>query len=198
MSGTITGDRRRSLWKAPALLAGFVVAGLLVASRSIDGWRWPPGAFVVVGVLVFGIGVAYEGVTRNRDAGSYRIAVAMTMATFFLLLWSNLVHMVDVNPAAVLYFGVPVVGLIGAAVARLRPLGMARTLWVTAAAQILVVGIILGLRILRDPPEDSWMAPEIRGVAGNVFLALLFAAAAVLFRRAGREEVSPAAGTGAA
>lgn len=156
------------------------------------------GGFRCRWVLVFGIGVAYEGVTRNRDAWSYRIAVAMTMATSFLLLWSNLVQMVDVNPAAALYFGVPVLGFIGAVVARLRPQGMARALFVTAAAQLLVVGIVRVLRILRTPSLDSWMAPEIRGVAGNSFLALLFAAAAVLFRRAGREEAALAVGTGRA
>ena len=122
MSGTITGDRRRSLWKAPALLAGFVVAGLLVASRSIDGWRWPPGAFVVVGVLVFRDRRGLRGVTRNRDAGSYRIAVAMTMATSFCCCGRTWFTWSMSTPRRRAVFQVPVVGLIGAAVARLRPL----------------------------------------------------------------------------
>ena len=49
-----------------------------------------------------------------------------------MLLWGNFVQMADVNPLAAMYFAVPVVGLVGTAVARLRPRGMARALGVTA------------------------------------------------------------------
>src|SRR5262245_28504577 len=62
------GGRRRSLWKSPALLTALILLILLLASHFVDGWNWPPGAFVVVGALIFGIGFTYELVTRNRDA----------------------------------------------------------------------------------------------------------------------------------
>ena len=59
------------------------------------------------------------------------------MAAFFLV-WGNFVQAADdVNPAAVMYFAVPPMGIIGAAMARFRPAGMARALFVTALAQAL-------------------------------------------------------------
>ena len=61
------GGRRRSLWKSPALVAALMVTILLLASHFVDGWHWPPGAFVVVGALIFGIGFTYELVTRNPE-----------------------------------------------------------------------------------------------------------------------------------
>ncbi len=93
----------------------------------------------MVGALIFGIGFTYELITRNRDAFAYRAAVGIAFTAGFLLVWGNFVQMADVTPAAAMYFGVPIVGLIGAAVARLRPNGMARALFATALAQVLVL-----------------------------------------------------------
>src|SRR5262245_26884921 len=110
------GGRRRSLWKSPALIASLIVLILLLASHFVPGWNWHPGAFVVVGMLVFGIGFIYELVTRNRGALAYRAAVGIAFAAAFLLVWGSAVQRADVNPDAVMYFGVPIVGIIGAAI----------------------------------------------------------------------------------
>ena len=151
------GVRCRSLWKSPALVAALIVTILLLASHFVDGWNWPPKAFVVVGALIFGIGFTYELVTRNRDAIAYRAAVGIAFAAGFLLMWGNFVQMADVNPAAAMYFGVPIVGIIGAAVARLRPNGMARALFVTALAQALVLAVARNLaRSIGFPPCISF------------------------------------------
>src|ERR1051325_9503030 len=91
-------ERRRSLWKSPALVAALIVTILLLASHFVDGWHWPPGAFVVVGALVFGTGFTYELVTRNKDALTYRAAVGIALVAAFLLAWGNLVQWADVNP----------------------------------------------------------------------------------------------------
>lgn len=181
-------ERRRSLWKGPALVAAFFVSVLLTASRLIEGWRWPPGAFVVVGVLIFAVGLTYQLITRNRDAIAYRAAVGIALAAGFLLLWANLVQMADVTPFAAMYFGVPIVGLVGTALARLRPTGMARALLVTAGAQgAVLVGAVLFL-MSRNPEIDTWTPPEWRGFGGNAVLALMFCGSAWLFWKAGREE----------
>src|SRR5580765_7752369 len=105
------GGRRRSLWKNPALITALILLLLLMGNHFVDGWNWPPGAFVVVGTLLFGIGLTYELVTRNRDAIAYRAAVGIAFAAAFLLAGGNLVQWADVNPAAVMYFGVPIVGV---------------------------------------------------------------------------------------
>ena len=96
--------------------------------------------------------------------------------------------MADVTPAAAMYFGVPVVGLIGAAVARLRPNGMARALFATALAQALGPGGRTDSILTRNPQVTSWTPPELRGFGGNAFFGLLFAGSALLFRKAGRGE----------
>lgn len=189
MSVEIRGKRRRrSLWKSPALVAGFIVSGLWFASRVVDGWHWHPGAFVVVGCLIFTMGLIYELITRGRDSVAYRAAVGIAFASGFVLVWSSFVHMADVTPFAALYFGVPVVGLIGAAMARLRPQGMARALWVTALAQVLVLGVVEILLTVQETGLGAWTLAEWRGVFGSAVIALLFAGSALLFRMAGRGE----------
>jgi len=93
--------------------------------------------------LIFGIGLTYQLVTRNRDAIAYRAAVGVAFAAAFLRAWVNVVQLADVTPAAVMYFGVPIVGGIGAAVARLQPNGMARALFATVLAQALILAVAL-------------------------------------------------------
>lgn len=73
------------------------------------------------------------------------------------------------------------------AVARLRPIGMARALFVTALAQALVLAAVLISLILRNPQVSSWTTPELRGVGRNAVLVLLFAWSGLLFRKAGHE-----------
>ena len=180
--------RRRSLWKSPALVTALILSVLLLASQFVDGWNWPPGAFVVVSALIFTIGFTYELVTRNRDAIAYRAAVGIAFAAGFMLMWGNFVQMADVTPFAAMYFGVPIVGLIGAAVARLRPNGMARALFVTALAQALVLAVAVTFLMTRNPQVTTWTPPEWRGFGGNAFLAMLFGGSALLFRKAGRGE----------
>ena len=185
--------RRRSLWKSPALITALILLILLLASHFVDGWSWPPGAFVVLGALLFSTGFTYELVTRNRDAIAYRAAVGIAFAAGFLLTWGNFVQMADVTPAAAMYFGVPIVGLIGAAVARLRPNGMARALFVTALAQALVLAVALIMLITRNPQVTTWTPPELRGFGGNAIFGLLFVGSGLLFWKAGRGESAPGA-----
>jgi len=189
MNTNIHGDgRRRSLWKSPALISALIVLILLLCSHFVDGWNWPPRAFIVVGVLVFSLGFTYQLVTRNRDAIAYRAAVGIAFAAGFLLMWGNFVQMADVTPFAAMYFGVPMVGVIGTAVARLRPNGMARALFITALAQALVLAAALIILTTRNPQVTSWTAPELRGFCGNAFFAILFGGSALLFRKAANVE----------
>src|SRR5678816_4336789 len=185
-TGKMESGRRRSLWKGPALMAAFVVSMLLLVSHFIQGWNWHPGAFVVVGALIFAIGFVFELVTRNTNAMAYRAAVGIAFATGFMLVWGNLVQWADVNRFAAMYFAVPIVGVIGAAVARLRPDGMARALFTTAVAQVLVLTTVVIIWISRNPQVSSWTAPEWRGFCGNAVDAMLFTGSALLFRKAGR------------
>ena len=80
-----------------------------------------------------------------------------------------------------MYLLVPLVGFIGAAVARFRPDGMARALFVTALAQALVLATVL---IVRNPQVTPWTAAVVRGFGANAFFVMVFAGSALLFRKA--------------
>jgi hypothetical protein len=91
-----------------------------------------------------------------------------------------MVHMSETeNPVNLVYFGVLAVGAVGAAVARLEPRGMARALFAMSAALVLA-WFITQVLAADTPAGPVW---EI-GVRHGVFV-LLFAAAGLLFRRAG-------------
>ncbi|MEA2416946.1 MAG: hypothetical protein QOI58_3603 [Thermoanaerobaculia bacterium] len=176
------GERRRSLWKTPAAVTAlFVLAGSL-GNHFVEGWNWEPLGFVRIGIILFGFGLAYELVTRNMDTIAYRAAVAVALVTALGLLWANFVQMADVNIAAAMYFGVPLVGIIGAVIARLRPAGMTRALFATAFAQALILTITL----IRNPHVTSWAPAVTRGFAGNALFVMLFVGSALLFRTAAR------------
>ena len=180
------GGRRRSLWKGPALITALVLLIPLLGNQFVDGWNWPLRAFVVVGALIFGIGLAYQLITRKVDNIAYRVALAIALAAVFLLVWGNFVQAADdVNPAAIMYLWVPLVGIIGAAIARFRPDGMARALFVTALAQALVLVYAL---MVRNPQVTSWTPPVLRGFGSNAFFVLVFVGAALLFRKAAHGE----------
>jgi hypothetical protein len=174
--------------RGPALITALIVLILLLCSHFVDGWNWPPRAFVVVGVLVFSLGFTYQLVTRNRDAIAYRAAVGIAFAAGFLLMWGTSSKWPTSLLSPRCIFGVPMVGVIGAAVARLRPNGMARALFITALAQALVLAAALIILITRNPQVTSWTAPELRGFCGNAFFAMLFAGSALLFRKAANVE----------
>ena len=178
--------RRRSLWKSPALMTALLLLIPLLGNYFVDGWNWPPRAFVLFGTLLFSIGLTYELVTRNADTIAYRAAVGIALATAFVLFWGNFVQAADdVNPAAVIYLGVPIMGIIGAVMARFKPDGMARALFATAIAQALVLAIAL---TIRNPQVVPWSPPVSRGFGGNAFFVMLFVGSALLFRRAARGE----------
>ena len=124
----------------------------------------------------------------------YKSAIGLALATPFLLVWVNgAVGIIgnEGNQANLMYFGVIAVGIIGAFIARLEPRGMARALFVTALAQMLVPVIAL---MIWPPQITSWGAAGVVGVfVLNAFFATLFLGSAWLFRIAAREQPPAAA-----
>ena len=186
------GGRRRGLWKSPALITALILLIPLLRNHFVNGWNWDlRGVLLVgaVGALLFGTSVTYELITRNLGTIAYRAAVGVALVAAFLLVWVNFVQAADdVNPAAVMYFGVPIVGIIAAAIARLQPNGMARALFATALAQALVLAIAL---IIRNPQVTSSASGLSRGFGMNAFFVMLFVGSALLFRKAARGESAP-------
>lgn len=176
--------RHRSLWKGPAFITVLILLIPLLRNLYVQGWNWDLRGFVFVGsigTLLFSAGLTYQMVTRNLGTTAYRAGVGVALVAVFLLFWGNWVQAADeVNPAAAMYFAVPIVGIIGAAIARFRPEGMARALFATALVQALVLVIAV---MIRDPQVTPWTAAVLRGFGGNAFLIMLFIGSALLFRR---------------
>ena len=185
------GRRLRSRWRIAAwgtaaallLLIPFVLT-LLGDGVDGQGWHWKLGDFIFAFVLLFGTGLAYELMARKSDHSAYRCAVGIAVVSALLLVWVNAAVGIigDDNPANLMYFGVIVVGIIGAIIARQQPHGTARTLFVMAMAQMLVP--VIALIIWKTD-----FAPGVVGVfALNGFFAALWLLSAWLFRKAAREQ----------
>ena len=188
------GVPRPSIWKGPAFITAFLLSIPLLRSLFAGEWDLDVRVFLLVGAvgtLLFIIGLACQMLIRKLGSTLYRLAVGLALMATFLLVWGNFVQAAhDVNPAAMTYFTVPLVGITGAAIARFRPDGMARALFVTALAQVLVLAIVL---MIQNPQVLPWTAPVLRGFGGNALFAVLFAGSAWLFRNAARSESAPGA-----
>jgi len=182
--------RRRSLWKGPALITALILLIPALGNYFVAGWNWGVAAFGLLGTLVFVLSLTYQLVTRNVDTLAYRAAVGVALVAALPLFWMNWVQAADdVNPAALLYFWVLVVGIAGAALARFRPHAMALALFVTALAQ----ASVLAVAVIRNLQAIPWTAAVWRGFGGNTVFLILFVGSALLFRKAARGSAPGAA-----
>jgi hypothetical protein len=145
-------------------------------------WHWKPGAIILTIVLLLGgAGLGYRLVTRRIMSNkAYLIAIVVALAAVFLLVWMNVAvgGILGDDPANMMYFGVLLIGLIGAVIAQLKPQGMARAMFATAFAILLVPAIVL---IIGAPANANGIA-ALFGLHG-VF-AMLFIGSGLLFLKA--------------
>ena len=162
---------------------------LLAMVFKAEGWAWSLADFVVMWMLIAGVILTYKLIARRATTRAYRIAAGLGLATGLVLIWINgavgIIGSED-NPANLLYAGVLAVGAIGAALARLQPLGMSRALFATAIAQFLVP--VIALIVWR--PDFS--PGVVKVFALNAGFVMLFSFSALLFRHAAQ----PADGRG--
>lgn len=165
-----------------------VVYGLLLAAALSWPWIWMAAAgssgegavadLLSLGLLptiIIGAFILYKETKSHPTI--YKWAFTSTLAAVFLLVW--IIPAVGIfgrsgDPADLIYFGVIVVGVIGAFIFRFRPQGMARTLVAMAIAQMLagLTGLILG-----------WGFTLVL----NGFFAVLWLGSAYLFSRAAQD-----------
>ena len=177
-SRTAVSRWRIAAWSAAALL----LLVPLVAMQFTDEVNWTASDFVFAAVLFLAVGVPLDLVMRRSGDRAYRAGGAVALGTAFLVVWINAAVGIigsehsDVN---LLFFAVLAIGIIGALVARFRPLGLSRAMAATAAAQAAVaIGALVA----------GWTSPatsRVEVVALWVFVAL-WAASAALFRVAAR------------
>jgi hypothetical protein len=185
MAGQEEGSgRRRRRW-SPAIWSGaaFLLLLPLVAMQFTNEVNWDETDFIVFGAMLTVACGTYELAARLTGNRAYRAGVGVAVAAAFILVWMNLAVGIigsEDNPANLMYAGVLAIGVIGAAITRFRPQGMARALVATALAQILVgvVALIGGL----GSTGANW--PRVIVVL-TLFFSALWLLSAWLFRRAG-------------
>lgn len=154
--------------------------------------NWTLSDFVIAGLLLFGTGLAYVFIREKKGHYLYRMAAGIALLTTLMLIWSNLAVGLmgsENNPANLMYFGVPVIGLLGAFLCRLKAEGMSLTLTAMASAHVLII-IIAFVYGMQETMGSSVV--EILGV--NTLFILLFSLSAMLFRRASNDrEINPQA-----
>ena len=165
-----------------ALATAFILLLPLLAMQLTDEVVWDLADFAVAGVLLFGAGLTYELIARKAGHIAHRAAVGVAVAAALLLVWINLAVGIignEGNLANLMYIGVLAVGIIGALIARFQPHGMARALFATALAQMLVAVIALAARLGTSGPV--WPRDVLIATG---FFATLWLGSALLFRRA--------------
>ena len=148
---------------------------------------WDVLDFAVFGAMLVSVGFIYWLVRRKADNKTYRFAVGVALAAAFILIWINgAVGIIGdaSNDANMMYFGVLAVGIVGAVIARFKPLGMARALWATAVAQVAVAAIALLARLGSAAPV--W-PKDVLALTG--FFVALWLLSAWLFRNAARQQL---------
>lgn len=168
----------------PVLLAPLLVLLIpLLGTFVSEEWQWRVGDFLFAYMMMASVGLAYKFVTRRAGSIAYRLATAVALGTAFLILWGNLaVGFIgsEDNPSNLLYGGVILIGVVGAALARCTAVGLARAMFTTALAQFLVP-------ILAWLTRPADFAPGITQVfALNFGFVLMFAVSGLLFRHAAR------------
>jgi hypothetical protein len=171
---------RGNAWRIA--LWGFAAALLVVpavAMRFTQEVNWTAGDFVFAGALIGGIGLLLELAVRRTPSPAYRAGAAAALAAAFLILWANgAVGMIgdEGDRYNLLFYGVILVALAGAVLARFRAAGMARAMLAAGLAQAAA-----GL---------AGFAADPRGALFSTAFTGLWLGSAWLFRQAARTQAA--------
>jgi hypothetical protein len=174
----------------PSVAVALAVALILIPAVVLQTESSPADvlALAVDAAIIVG-GIVY--MATNRHGKAYRWAVGLALAATFILFWmigavALLGPELGRNTADLIYFGVPAVGVIGAIIARFRPEGMARAMFATAiAVLVLPVVLVAGLTPL-SPNQAGELFPYGLLLVHAPFAAL-FVGSGWLFRQSARQ-----------
>ena len=92
--------RKRSMIRS-ILAAELVLLVPLLAMQFSDDWNWKPADFIIIGILLAGMGLAHELITNGAKNNSRQVAIGIVLTAVMLLIWIEL---------AVGLFGSPLAG----------------------------------------------------------------------------------------
>ena len=168
-------DRARSGGGIPWRIVGWGTAALLLVLPLLTKAPWTPSDYVFAGVLLGGVGLAFELAVRKGDA-PYRMAAGVALAATVLTIWVNgaagMIGSED-NPYNLFFGGVLALALAGAVVARFEAAGMARAMVVAGIAQAAV--------------SAGGLSSDLLGGVLSFGFTGLWLLAAALFRKAARD-----------
>lgn len=142
-----------------------------------EGVHWTGGDFAVMGAMLLAVCITYEIAARLARNNAFIVASGLAAGAAFLMTWANLAVGIissENNPVNQLFFAVVAVAIVGALVARLRPVGLAWAMVATALAQ---VGVWL----------YAWLAGHGQVLVFTAVMCVLWLSSAALFRRAARQ-----------
>jgi hypothetical protein len=163
-----------------ALVTAVILFIPLVAMQFTNEVNWSVSDFLIMEVLIFTTGFSYMLLTRLTSNIIYKAAVALGIASTFLLIWANLaVGLIGSGPNAanLMYIGIVAIVITGTFLSRFTTKGMEWVMF-SAAVTLMLFAIIQLLAKMYQYPGSS--AVEI--IAVNGFFATLYAVAGLLFR----------------
>lgn len=151
-----------------------------IAMQFTSEVNWTASDFLFAWVLFAGAGLAYAFVSGRSKSMVYQAATALTVLTALFLIWANgavgIIGNED-NPANLLYGAVLAVLFLGSILVGLKARGMFYVVSAAALTQLLVPVVAF---LIWQPPVTGDL---IKVVAVSSFFAVLWAGAALLYRR---------------
>lgn len=151
-----------------------------IAMQFTSEVQWSLFDFLLMGAILFTIGMAFRFLIGRSGKLSYRLGVALAVGTTFFMIWANLaVGLIGAgaNAGNLMYGGVLLVGIVSVFVSGFTPRGMERAMYVVLAALVVHTIVALGAG-MADYPSSSTV--EILGVNG--FFVFFYTLAAMFFR----------------
>jgi hypothetical protein len=174
------GPGRRIPWR----LIGWAIPLVLLAIPLLARWPWTAADFIVAAAMFGIVGGTFELAVRASGNRAYRGGAAVALATAFLLVWINLAVGIignENNPLNLMFFGVIIIAIAGAIVARFRAEAMVRAMALAGAIQALIGVGVFALDVgAAEPPGAVGLLLLIEFFAVTWFLS------AWLFRKAAR------------
>lgn len=152
----------------------------LLGNTFVEGWNWPPRAFVLLWTVLAVAALVYKLIaTRPGAAAAHRVAAALAVLTGFVIFWMSIGPKIigEENPGNLLYLLAILLGLVGVGFSRLQPARLARVAFGLAAA-LLVIPVVA---VLLWPANFDHGYPRVQ-LTSAVFAAM-FVTSGLLFRR---------------